>query len=166
MIYVTIAGSFASQGYPELEETSLYEHAAQATLQRAGASPESELTIVISDDAQLADLNRRFLGIDTPTDVLSFPASMPDSNLVGAGETDPETGASYLGDVVISYTRAQEQAAIGRHPVQDELRLLVVHGVLHLLGFDHVDASAKEVMWSLQADVLKDMGAAISGPPL
>jgi probable rRNA maturation factor len=166
MIYLTIADSLTSLDDPLLEETGLYERAAQAAMHMAGAPSEAGLTIVITDDAQLADLNRRFLEINAPTDVLSFPTNGPDSSQAGTGETDPETGASYLGDVIISYPRAQAQAADGGHSVRDELQLLVVHGVLHLLGYDHADAPGKEAMWSLQADALKGLGAAISGPPL
>jgi len=80
--------------------------------------------VVISSDAQLLELNRQYLGIEAPTDVLSFQAD----------ELDPETGRRYLGDVIISYPRAQAQAEVGGHAVLDELQLLVVHGVLHLLG--------------------------------
>lgn len=166
MISLTVADSLLSLGDPVLGQTSLYERAARATLKVAGAPPQSELTIVITDDAQLADLNRQFLGIDAPTDVLSFPASAFDPSQSEAGDTNPETGAAYLGDVIISYSRAQAQAVSGRHPVQDELQLLVVHGVLHLLGYDHADGAGKEKMWSLQAEVLARLGASISGPPL
>lgn len=165
MIYLTLADSLATLRDPVLEEIGLYERAAQAALQQAGAPPKAELTILITDDAQLTELSRQFLGVDAPTDVLSFPASASPSSPSGAGETDPETGASYLGDVVISYARARAQAAAGGYSVGDELCLLVVHGVLHLLGYDHAGSADRDKMWSLQAQVLKGLGAAISGPP-
>ena len=83
-----------------------------------------------------------------PTDVLSFPAS----------ETDPDTGASYIGDILISIPRAQAQADAAGHPLEAEVQLLVVHGVLHLLGYDHADAEEKALMWKAQAEILTGLG--------
>jgi probable rRNA maturation factor len=81
-----------------------------------------------------------------------------------AGETDPETDLIYLGDVLISYQRAQVQAAAGGHPVEDELQLLVVHGVLHLLGFDHAEETEKAKMWAEQSKILSQLGCSITSP--
>jgi probable rRNA maturation factor len=138
----------------EIDPTVL-ERAASAALQCAGASSDYDLTLVISSDVQLQELNRQYLGIDAPTDVLSFQAD----------ELDPETGRRYLGDVIISYPRAQAQAEAARHAALDELQLLAVHGVLHLLGHDHGAPAEKEEMWALQAQALKRLGCAISSPP-
>ncbi|MDP2777432.1 MAG: rRNA maturation RNase YbeY, partial [Anaerolineales bacterium] len=93
----------------------------------AALSTNADITIVLTDDAQLHELNRDYLGVDAPTDVLSFPAS----------ESDPETGSTYLGDILISIPRAAQQAQAAGHPVDAEVQLLVVHAVLHLLGYDH-----------------------------
>ncbi len=82
-----------------------------------------------------------------------------------ADELDPETGRRYLGDVIISYPRAQAQAQAGGHALPAELQLLVVHGVLHLLGHDHGAPAEKEAMWALQAEILQRLGCAISSPP-
>ncbi len=109
-----------------------------------------DLTVVLTDDAHLRQLNRDYLGIDSPTDVLSFPAS----------ETDPETGTYYLGDVLISIPRAQAQAQEAGHSLESEVQLLVVHGVLHLLGYDHAKKGEKSRMWSAQAGILKSIGLA------
>jgi probable rRNA maturation factor len=68
--------------------------------------------------------------------------------------------------VVISYPKAREQALAGRHPVEAELQLLVVHGVLHLLGHDHYTEAEQGAMWKAQAAVLKKIGAAITAPKL
>jgi probable rRNA maturation factor len=127
---------------------AILERAAQQTLQEAGAIANAEATIVLSDDAHLQALNRQFLGIDAPTDVLSFPG----------GDTDPDSEELYLGDVIISLSRAQAQATAGGHPVQDELQLLVIHGVLHLLGYDHAEEDEKEKMWEIQAKILESLG--------
>jgi probable rRNA maturation factor len=121
------------------------EIAAQKTLMFVSASEDAGVTILISDDNQLRQLNQQFLGIDEPTDVLSFHA----------GHIDPDTNTLYLGDIVISYPRALDQAAGAGHPVLDELKLLVVHGMLHLLGYDHADAEDEAIMWAAQDSILK-----------
>jgi probable rRNA maturation factor len=128
--------------------------AAQAVLAHCHTPAPAALTLLLSDDAELARLNAAYLGIDSPTDVLSFPA----------GDPDPETGAAYLGDVVISLARAQAQAAAGGHPLLEELRLLVVHGALHLLGYDHADPAGRARMWAVQAEVLAHLGSALRAP--
>lgn len=124
----------------------LIQNAAQAALKHRSAN--GDMTIVLTDDAQLHELNRDYLGIDAPTDVLSFPAS----------ETDPETGARYLGDILISIPRAETQAQAAGHPLEAEVQLLVVHGVLHLLGHDHSEPDEKSKMWKAQDEILKSIG--------
>ena len=127
-------------------DISLLKRAAQATLDHQSAM--GYLTIVLTDDAQLRELNRDYLGIDAPTDVLSFPSS----------ETDPDSGAPYLGDIILSIPRAEAQAKAAGHPLADEAQLLVVHGVLHLLGHDHAKVRDKAKMWKAQAEILKSLG--------
>lgn len=127
-------------------EPAFIEAAAQAALQAGGATLNADLTIVLAHDVQLHQLNQQFLGLDRPTDVLSFPA----------GEVDPDTDRPYLGDVIISVERAQAQAQ--DYPLEDELRLLVVHGVLHLLGHDHAEQAQKDEMWRIQREVLSQLG--------
>lgn len=126
----------------------LLKRAAQAALKHESQTSESDLSIVLTDDARLHQLNQEYLGIDAPTDVLSFPAS----------ETDPETGAPYLGDILISMPRAQAQANAAGHPLESEVQLLVVHGVLHLLGHDHAQPEEKARMWKAQAESLERLG--------
>jgi len=148
MIYIQIDESLEiADALAELYPATL-ERAAQQVLQQAEADANAEVTIVLSDDAHLQALNHQFLGIDAPTDVLSFPG----------GDTDPDSDELYLGDVIISLSRAQAQATAGGHPVQDELQLLVVHGVLHLLGYDHAEEDEKAKMWAIQAGILDSLG--------
>jgi probable rRNA maturation factor len=154
MISIQYTSAIADPAGPPIIESDLLERAAQAALDMAGASTEAELSIVISDDAYLRALNQQYLGIDAPTDVLSFPAN----------ELDPDSGGMYLGDIILSYPRAQLQAAAGGHSLQDELRLLVVHGVLHLLGYDHADETERANMWGIQAEILRRLGSSISAP--
>jgi len=127
---------------------NVLERAARAALEHESVSFESDLSIVLTDDARLQELNRDYLGIDAPTDVLSFPAS----------ETDPETGTRYLGDILISVPRAQSQAQAAGHALESEVQLLIVHGVLHLLGHDHAEPEEKEDMWKAQAEILETLG--------
>lgn len=126
----------------------LLERAANAALVHESEPLESDLSILLTDDARLQQLNRDYLGIDAPTDVLSFPAS----------ETDPETGSRYVGDILISMPRAQAQAESAGHALESEVQLLVVHGVLHLLGHDHAEAEEKARMWKAQAEILESLG--------
>jgi len=133
----------------DFPETALLERAARLTLEISNPlHADADLTIVLTDDRQLHELNLDYLGVDAPTDVLSFPAS----------ESDPETGSTYLGDILISIPRTMQQAEAAGHPVEAEAQLLVVHGVLHLLGHDHADESEKSVMWAEQAKVLEQLG--------
>ncbi len=120
---------------------------ARAALAHEAAPMPGELTIVVTDDAALRELNRTYLGHDYATDVLSFPSE----------ETDPETGARYFGDIALSVPRARAQAKAAGHPLKAELQLLVVHGVLHLLGHDHATARQKARMWAAQEEILRGL---------
>lgn len=122
----------------------------QATLDAEGHDSVA-CTLVITDDEVLRSLNRDYLGNDMPTDVLSFGGESPD--FVSAPDAEP-----YLGDVIISYPRALAQAETAGHPVEAELALLTVHGVLHLLGYDHIRPDDKSVMWERQANILALLG--------
>jgi probable rRNA maturation factor len=133
--------------------SALLERAALEALHRASRA-DAGMSLVITGDAQLQELNRQYLGIDAPTDVLSFPAE----------ETDPDSGEVYLGDVLISFSQAAAQASAAGHPVEDELQLLAVHGVLHLLGYDHSNQVEKAEMWQVQAEILEKLGSSIRGP--
>jgi probable rRNA maturation factor len=114
-----------------------------------------DVTVVITDDQGIQELNRDFLGRDHPTDVLSFSAREGDASFVSS----PEIG-DYWGDVIVSYPRASEQAAEQGHTVERELKLLVVHGVLHLLGYDHEEKEDHAEMWARQDEIL-DLVAAL-----
>ncbi len=124
--------------------------AATAVLQHQGLAPPAGLTILLADDEALQQLNRDFLGHDYPTDVLSFPAGnkIPDV---------PEL-AAYLGDIAISLPTAQRQADSAGHPLRSELLLLTIHGVLHLLGYDHATPAERQTMWQTQGEVLQQFG--------
>jgi probable rRNA maturation factor len=132
------------------DKSSLRQLLKKAVLETYAAqslSTNSEMSIIVTSDERLRKLNQSYRGIDTPTDVLSFPA----------GDIDPETGNIYLGDIIISLQRANQQALNTGHPVEAELQLLVIHGTLHLIGFDHVQANEKDKMWAAQIFVLEKL---------
>ena len=139
--------------YAEKVKPALLRKTAQATFDQQRVKNRMELTIVITGNAQLRALNRTFRDVDAPTDVLSFAST---------NHLQPDT--VYLGDVIISYPKAREQAKASGHSVEAEVRLLVVHGVLHLLGHDHYTEAEKNVMWKAQAATLKKIGAALTEP--
>lgn len=121
--------------------------AAEAALQDQEIS-SGTLTIVLTDEPGICEYNRRFAGIDQPTDVLSFPD----------GEIDPETGTANIGDVIVCPPIALTGAAMGRHALLNELCLLTVHGVLHLLHYDHDNEENRVRMWEAQERILRRLG--------
>jgi probable rRNA maturation factor len=129
------------------------------TLAHQDVNEACEVVVVISDDAALHDLNARFRGIDAPTDVLSF-ADDTRGPFAGSAANFPR----YLGDIVISIDRAREQAEAAGGTLVQELQLLTVHGVLHLLGHDHAEPAEKAAMWAAQTAILTALGVDISIP--
>ncbi len=112
---------------------------------------DATVTIVVTTDETVQSLNRQFRGIDAPTDVLSFATETDDDFF-----TPPET--PYLGDIIIAAPVAQRQAAVMGHTPADEMMLLTIHGVLHLLGYDHHTPAEKTEMWRKQAEILTACG--------
>jgi probable rRNA maturation factor len=119
------------------------------------AAAGSSISVVITTDEEVRRLNRQFRGVDHPTDVLSFAADPPPI----PGEVEP-----YLGDLVLALPWIQRQAEVEQHAVSDELILAVIHGTLHLLGYDHDTAEHQAGMWSVQARALRASGVAITVP--
>ncbi len=143
MIHIDISDAL----HPHLD-AAILEKAAQATLTHQHVHGEAGLSVAVRDDDDLQTLNRQFRGVDAPTDVLAFPAELK----------DPQTGIPYLGDVVLSLSRAEAQARLAGHSLEAELQLLTVHGVLHLLGHDHLEADEKARMWQAQREILASLG--------
>ena len=134
--------------------------AAIGALAAAGAPPPGSVTILLTDDPELAELNLEHMGIEGATDVLSFPMLQP-------GEFPSPVPAAnrrrtHIGDIAISVERAIEQAAEGRGgqtgdvawSAEDELRLLVTHGTLHLCGWDHAEPEEEAAMRALERRLL------------
>ncbi len=122
------------------------------------------LTIVITTDEAVRALNAQFRGVDAATDVLSFPTD--DDELMNAPLTDDaEVEPPYLGDLVIAFPYAQTQAARADHDLDHSLMLLVAHGTLHLLGYDHHDDDSRAAMWTAQARALTALGVPLEIVP-
>jgi probable rRNA maturation factor len=111
--------------------------------------PDGEVSLLVTDDEAVAAYNQEYRGVEGPTDVLSFAAQEPTPGFVTAPEM-----ASYLGDIVIALPYTRRQAADLNRPLIDELRLLTIHGTLHLLGYDHTEHEAEAVMWAKQDAIL------------
>jgi len=109
--------------------------------------PPWELGVVITDDETIRELNREYAGDDTPTDVLAF-------SLREGEEFASPDGVVRLGEVIISYPTAQRQAAEADRAVEDEIDHLLVHGVLHLLGYDHAEPAEEERMRARERELL------------
>ena len=118
------------------------------TLHHQQILPPAQLTLLLTDDATIQQLNRDFRQVNTTTDVLSFPdGSIP------RGMDIP-----YLGDIAISVPCASHQADQTNHDLASELQLLALHGTLHLLGHDHTEPDEKAAMWTAQQAILKQLG--------
>ncbi|MDP2965717.1 MAG: rRNA maturation RNase YbeY [Pelolinea sp.] len=130
---------------PLIDEAFIY-HVASTTLDILGFE-FSEVSVVLDNDDQIRKLNNTYRNLDEPTDVLSF----------SSGEIDPDTGSRYLGDVVISFTRAKAQAVEQGHSIKKELTTLIVHGILHLAGYDHANNEEEKELFGLQSEILDEL---------
>lgn len=110
-------------------------------------SEDSEVSVLLTDDPHMTQLNREYRGIDAPTDVLSFA--------MREGEDNNNLNANILGDVVISLETADRQAKEETHSLEEEVAFLTVHGVLHLLGYDHQSQNEACVMFEKQNIILQ-----------
>lgn len=114
---------------------------------------EGEATLVLTSAEAVQELNRQYRGVDAPTDVLSFAAEAEDDGFVIGGEAD-----LYLGDVIIAVPVAESQAQAAGHAPAEEILLLAIHGLLHLLGYDHHTEEEKAAMWQQQTLILTQNG--------
>src|SRR5215217_8120315 len=117
-------------------DATLIEQAVAAALAAEGLAGAIEVSVLVTDDATLHQLNRDYRNVDAPTDVLSF-ADDQESDSTTTAFVRPPDAPRYLGDLAISYERVIAQAAEYEHSRERELTFLTVHGVLHLLGYDH-----------------------------
>ena len=116
--------------------------------------PGGEVSLVLTDDAAMRALNRDFRGIDKPTNVLSFPIDAPDS----------ARPAWMLGEVAVGLETTAREAVVEGRSIEGQLTHLVVHGVLHLLGYEHVDEDDANRMEALEATLLRELGVTPAAP--
>ena len=131
---------------------------ARFTLDRMRIHPLAELSVLLVDERTMTELHERWMGEPGPTDVLAFPMDeLRPPHLAGhrLGEPEPGGDPGLLGDVVLCPQVAAEQAAKAGHSTQDELELLCVHGILHLLGYDHAEPDEHAAMFGTQDQLLK-----------
>jgi probable rRNA maturation factor len=116
--------------------------AARAVLAECGRDDRVEISLLLTDDAEIHALNREYRGVDRPTDVLSFPM---DEALPDAPDLVSGADVHILGDIIISTDTVLRQAEEYGHSVERELIFLFVHGLLHLLGYDHVNSEEERL---------------------
>ncbi len=128
-------------------------------LDQMRVSTSSDLAILFVDPEPIAELHDRWMGLQGPTDVMSFPM---DELRPGDDDQEPEEGV--LGDLVICPWVAAQQAAAAGHGAMEEMLLLAIHGILHLLGYDHATEQEERQMFGLQRQLLLTFFAARSRP--
>ena len=116
--------------------------------------PDAELSIVFADVGMMEELHVQWMDEPGPTDVLSFPMDE-----LRPGSIERQTPAGLLGDIVVCPEVAAAQAVTNRHSTMDEIRFLVCHGILHLLGFDHAESEEHQRMFGLQDEILAGFAA-------
>ena len=120
-------------------------------MDRMRVHPLAELCIKVVDEPTIAELNEQWMEKTGPTDVLAFPM---DELRPGLVNEEPEEGV--LGDLVLCPTVAERQAEDAGHSTRDEVDLLTVHGILHLLGYDHAEPDEEKEMFALQSQLLEE----------
>jgi probable rRNA maturation factor len=146
-----------SHGYP-IDAAQLERRVARA-LHLLEMSDSAQVGVALVDNFTIQQMNRDYRAVDAPTDILSFPTDIPDELL------DEIADDVYLGDLVIAYPYVEAQAAQLGHTMADTLALLLVHGLLHLVGYTHDTPQNKAQMWAEQARLLTALGVDIAIVP-
>ncbi len=140
-------------GYKKLVSPLWLRKVARLSLTKENAGANAEMGLFITGDENVHRLNRDYLEEDHPTDVLSFP--MLESIADNTTFVNPPDGKLHLGEVIIAYPQAVKQAKEHAHSTEKEIALLLIHGILHLLGYDHDIPEREQVMHQREADILK-----------
>jgi len=138
----------------EVEE--ILRKSAERTLIEEGCE-ECEVSVLLTDDSEIHNLNAAYRDVDSPTDVLAFAMREGDDG-------DPDD--KILGDVVISIDTAERQTKEYKHSIEAELSLLVIHGILHLLGYDHAEGDEADIMQKKQKEIIETLGYKLSDSKL
>ncbi|MFC1995785.1 rRNA maturation RNase YbeY [Chloroflexota bacterium] len=140
-------------------ETNWLQYLAEQILVAQGAGSSAELSLVITSQERVKQLNRSYRGKDEPTDVLAF-SMLPSGGEIGTDLPPfimPPDGVRHLGEVIISYPQAVIQAEEHPHSVNREITILIIHGVLHLLGYDHDTPDAERQMRAREVELLSQI---------
>ena len=153
---VKIMLSRSRPGLGHNEARRLIQRAISAALREEKVPDDCEVSVLLTDNEGIHELNRDYRGVDRPTDVLSFPANelSPGEFDADLCERDPETGRVFLGDMAISLEKCEAQAEEFGHSFERELMYLTVHSTLHLLGSDHVDEAEMKRQMRGREDVI------------
>ena len=126
----------------------------EKTLEAEKAPPDAEISLVITGQERIRELNREYRGRDQPTDVLSFALNEPKTAAEPAVFIGPPDGLLHLGEVIISYPQSVIQAREQGHSLREEMAVLIVHGVLHILGYDHEKRRRAPSMAAREREIL------------
>ncbi|MFE0027136.1 rRNA maturation RNase YbeY [Amycolatopsis sp. NPDC059021] len=148
----------ANESGVDVDETSIVS-AARFALDKMEVSPLAELSILLTTLDVMSDLHERWMDLPGPTDVMAFPMDELDSS---RRPDAPDASPALLGDIVLCPAFAKDQAKKAGHALLDELHLLTVHGVLHLLGYDHAEPAEEREMFGLQKRILGEYQAAVA----
>ena len=143
------------EGFEGCPEASWLRSVVEQVLIAQGVSSDVELGLVITSQERVQQLNKSYRGKDEPTDVLAFYMT----SAAGEAFVAPPDGVRHLGEVIISYPQAVIQAKEHQHSIKKELTILIIHGVLHLLGYDHEEPELERRMRGREADILSQIGA-------
>jgi probable rRNA maturation factor len=135
-------------------DQGLVRRIAQGVLKAEGVAPPYEMDLVFTDSEAVRQLNRDYRGIDEPTDVLAF-YMLPQKEEADDSFALPPDGVTRLGEIIISYPQAIEQAREQGHSPERELALLIIHGILHLLGYDHEEPEEEDEMRRREKELLE-----------
>ena len=148
--------------WAELDLVSLTKAACDTCLVHLGLEPEAcEISVLAGDDAAIANLNSEFRGKPQPTNVLSWPAQSLEPAEEGEAPTAPQSdpfGEIELGDIALAYETCAREAAEAGKPLADHVTHLIVHGLLHLLGYDHIRDVDATLMEGLEITILGKLG--------
>jgi probable rRNA maturation factor len=149
-----ISVTFTPKVKPSISKKSLI-HIANMALNYMHVQKSIEMGIVITDDHEIRNLNRDYRNIDNATDVLSFQMQTTNIDDLMPDFINPPDDIKHLGEVIISYETALRQARESRVTVKDELTFLLIHGILHLLNYDHVDEDDRKLMETREQEVFE-----------
>ncbi|MGN1333334.1 MAG: rRNA maturation RNase YbeY [Lachnospiraceae bacterium] len=140
----------------------LFQKVGEAVLEREGCPYEAQVSLLLTDNEEIRQINASTRGIDAATDVLSFPnisfLQPADFSAVEEETADcfePDTGELILGEIILSIDKLQEQALAYGHSLEREFAFLVAHSMLHLCGYDHMEPEEEKVMFNRQEEVLQ-----------